>query len=269
LVDGDLVLGKKINMTSLQSQLVVWNKLTGSLIHTLDPNQGSEIMTIDDTRFFASMQDGSIKAWLKSDGSFIGVFDCGETDPARALVEVNDILISGHKSGIIRGWEKNEKTVIQELIDPEQEKLEPITLLKIEAGFLICKSKNYIKIWSEKDRILLCTVGQGSSWMFDHDILYVGLETGCIEARDTKTGVIRFKLESSGGSEVTKIAINGTRLVALTKNGMEIWNLKTKVLMKSINDIAQFYLEDDRIIASAKGEIKIWDFLNLSYNSNV
>jgi WD40 repeat protein len=68
---------------------------------------------------------------------------------------------------------------------------------------------------------------------------------------------------------VTKIATNGTRLVALTKNGMEIWNLKTKVLMKSINDIAQFYLEDDRIIASAKGEIKIWDFSNLNYNSNV
>lgn len=263
LVDNNQIFGSKIDMPTFpnyQFGIVVWDKLTGNTVRTLEPTQGTKAIAMDDNYFFAGMQDGTIKAWLKSDCSFIGSFDCGKNDRVSALLEVNDLLISGHKSGAVRIWSKKERKVIQELIDPETKDLEPVDDLKREAGFLICKGSKFIRIWSENSNTLLCKINDCYAYVFYHDILYVGLAKGQIEARDKETGLIRFQLQSPTEDRVFKIKISGNHLVVDTSKSKELWNLKTKQLIKVFSDIREFYLEGDRIIATAKEGLKIYDF---------
>lgn len=264
-VDDNQIFGTKMNMATYQLAVVVWNKLTGGIIHVLEPIQGTHSIAIDTSCFFAGMGDGKIKAWLKKDGSFIGSFECGKNDKVSALIEVDDLLISGHNSGTIRFWTKKERKVIHELIDPDE--VLPVTQLRMENGFLISRSSDFtgnstIKIWSEKERILLYTIKHGSVCIFDHDILYVGCKTGCIEARDKETGAILFKLLSPTAKMVFNIVISGSRLVATTKDGSELWDLKTKQLKQVFmrSEIYKIHLEDDQIFSIANEGITIRDF---------
>ena len=150
--------------------------------------------------------------------------------------------------------------MIQELSDPQEVNPKKIHALKKENNFFISTGRDFTKIWNAEKRVLLYE-GDILAYAFDHDTLYVSpLRTGEIEARSKETGIVQFQLPSLKGEKIFKITISGTRLLACKRTSVELWNLRTRSLIRTFDGDDCAFFDDDRIVASAEEKVKIWDF---------
>lgn len=263
LIDGDVIVINRIkNRHPITFTLDVFDKKTGSLIDTLDPNQGTRFILQDETYYFGKMKDGTVKSWLKSDRTLFKTF-VFQDDPVFSVISFENHIITSHNSGAIRFSDKNSGQLIHTLsCDPARD----CHFLQKEEDFLIGVTDDSLLICDLKTKTFLFQVPNVSSTcVVAESVLYAASsQSDRIDVVDMKNGHVQFSLEGAKG-KIFKITISHGRLFVLKRNSdykiLEIWDLKTKKLIKTFSDIGAFHVEKDHIYGTIKGNVVIWDFL--------
>jgi WD40 repeat protein len=235
--------------------LVVWNKLTGEVMHVLDPSESSHFLLADDTYFFAGMKDGTIKAWLKHDGSLAGSFQHDTPAGVTALIGPHDSLISGHENGSIRIWNKETHQLSHEFMSPDGK----VRRLEIRGDILMAQSDKALHAWNIARQTHLYSIQDVSCYVCEGELLYTGSATGTIEGRNIHTQARLCELTSLLGGPVFKLVITGDHLFCIIREkGVELWNRHSCLPLRTFEAEGNAAVSSNCVAISSEGKIKLW-----------
>lgn len=273
IVDNDSIFGRKCVGAGFdkRTQLVAWNKKTGAMKFTFVSSERSLGHVLHQNQLFAIINE-KVLSWQTIDGSLIGTFEGG--GPVKSFVVTDDIMISSHESGELRFWSKNKHECIH------ISKGHIYHRLTLDGSLLIGFGAQLIDVWDIKDRILLYTVHTIYSlptepsfpYVFDKDRIYLLVQESAIifrstriEARNKQTGAVEAEFNAPMMDALFQIAVSEGRLFAQTnQDKLLVWDIATKKLLLSLDNIYQFHVENDCIFASTSQNqddvLKVWDF---------